>query len=140
MGWNERRRALARRYSESLIETPLIVPNLSDKSRVSAFHLYVVQCRDWEERDQLAAELKTGGIETGMHYPIPLHLQPGLSFLGYTKGRFPIAEKAAETMLSLPLFPEMTDLEQDRVLERILAFFNAPFQTGAARTAAAQIN
>jgi dTDP-4-amino-4,6-dideoxygalactose transaminase len=131
MGWNERRRALARRYSESLIETPLVVPNLSDESRVPAFHLYVVRCRDLEERDQLAADLKAGGIETGMHYPTPLHLQPGLSFLGYTRGRFPVAEMAAETMLSLPLFPEMTEDEQDRVLERILAFFGTPFEKGA---------
>jgi dTDP-4-amino-4,6-dideoxygalactose transaminase len=73
-----------------------------------------------------------------MHYPTPLHLQPGLSFLGYTKGSFPVAEMAAETMLSLPLFPEMTDREQDRVLERILAFFNAPTEKEAPRAAMVQ--
>jgi dTDP-4-amino-4,6-dideoxygalactose transaminase len=138
MGWNERRRALAERYSEWLAETPLIVPSQRDDGRVPAFHLYVVRCRDRTERDQLAADLKAAGIETGMHYPTPLHLQPGLSFLGYTKGSFPVAETAAETMLSLPLFPEMTDREQDRVLERILAFFGAPTEKEAPRAEMAQ--
>lgn len=137
-GWNERRRALAQRYSESLADVPLIVPRQRDDGRVPAFHLYVVRCRDRAERDQLAADLKTGGIETGMHYPTPLHLQPGLSFLDYTKGSFPVAEMAAETMLSLPLFPEMTDREQDRVLERILAFFSAPSEKEAPRAEMAQ--
>jgi dTDP-4-amino-4,6-dideoxygalactose transaminase len=137
-GWNERRRALAQRYSETLVETPLLVPSQADESRVPAFHLYVVRCRDRAERDQLAMDLKIGGIETGMHYPTPLHLQPGLSFLDYTRGSFPVAELAAETMLSLPLFPEMTDQEQDRVLERILAFFDAPAKKEARRAQVAQ--
>ncbi len=126
MDWNERRRALARRYSEYLSETPLKVPNLNDEHRVSAFHLYVVKCRDRAERDQLAANLRTGGIETGMHYPTPLHLQAGLSSLGYTKGCFPVAEQAAETMLSLPLFPEMRDDELDYVVDQILSFYRDP--------------
>ncbi|HVT29587.1 MAG TPA: DegT/DnrJ/EryC1/StrS family aminotransferase [Lacipirellulaceae bacterium] len=126
MEWNERRRALARRYSEHLIETPLKVPNLSDERRVSSFHLYVVRCRDRAERDELAADLRGMGIETGMHYPTPLHLQPGLSHLGCTKGSFPVAEQAAETMLSLPLFPEMREDEQDCVVEGILKYFDVP--------------
>jgi dTDP-4-amino-4,6-dideoxygalactose transaminase len=77
----------------------------------------------------LAAELRSGGIETGMHYPTPLHLQPALSFLGYSKGRFPISEHAADTMLSLPMFPEMFEDEQDRVVESILAFFETRSET-----------
>jgi dTDP-4-amino-4,6-dideoxygalactose transaminase len=138
LGWNDRRRALARRYSDSLIETPLILPALSDDSRVSAFHLYVIRCRDRAERDQLAADLKAYGIETGMHYPIPLHLQPGLSFLGYAKGHFPVAETAADMILSLPLFPEMTETEQDRVVERILEFYRAPIAKDIDQSAVAQ--
>ena len=138
MRWNERRRTLARRYSEYLAATPLLVPTLSDESRVPAFHLYVVRCRDRAERDRLAAHLRSRGIETGMHYPTPLHLQPGLSHLGYTEGTFPIAEEAAHTMLSLPLFPEMNDDEQDQVLDRILEFFAAVPVNGAARSAVTQ--
>lgn len=120
--WNEQRRALAHRYSEFLRSTHLNVPKASDHDRLSSYHLYVVRCSDRLERDRLAAELRECKIETGVHYPTPLHLQLAFAFLGHSKGQFPVAEKAADTMLSLPLFPGMTEEEQDRVVEAVLRF------------------
>ncbi|HEX5472121.1 MAG TPA: DegT/DnrJ/EryC1/StrS family aminotransferase [Lacipirellulaceae bacterium] len=137
LGWNERRRSLARRYREFLIETPLIVPDC-DGERLSAFHLYVVRCCDRAERDGLAAYLRAGSVETGMHYPTPLHLQPGLSQLGYTKGCFPVAEHAAETMLSLPMFPEMRDDELDHVVDQIFSYYRGAAGTSTLHRASAK--
>jgi dTDP-4-amino-4,6-dideoxygalactose transaminase len=121
--WNDQRRALAERYSDLLSSTPLTIPKAAEEDRVSSFHLYVVRCRDRAERDRLAAELRTNKIETGIHYPTPLHLQLAFAFLGHAKGQFPVAEQAAETMLSLPIFPGMYQEEQDRVVDAILRFF-----------------
>jgi dTDP-4-amino-4,6-dideoxygalactose transaminase len=122
--WNEQRRQLAERYTDYLKATTLIVPRAKDPTRLPSFHLYVVRCEDLDERDRLAAHLKSSEIECGMHYPTPLHLQPALAFLGHQQGSFPVAELAAETMLSLPLFPGMREDEQDCVIETVLSFFN----------------
>jgi dTDP-4-amino-4,6-dideoxygalactose transaminase len=67
-------------------------------------------------RDEIVTALRSQGIEAGVHYPLPLHLQPAYQFLGYQRGRFPVAEAAAEQVLSLPLFPEMSEEQQDRVV------------------------
>jgi dTDP-4-amino-4,6-dideoxygalactose transaminase len=73
------------------------------------WHLYVVQSRD---RDGLRGALAAQGVATGMHYPVPVHLQPAVRGLGYARGAFPVAESLADGLLSLPMFPE---LERDEI-------------------------
>jgi dTDP-4-amino-4,6-dideoxygalactose transaminase len=110
--WNERRAAHAERYSRLLdgaVQTPPVAVDV-----VPSWHLYVVRVANRDEvRDVLAAE----GISSGIHYPIPLHLQPALSSLGYGKGSFPVTEEWARTQLSLPMFPELAESEIERVAE-----------------------
>jgi dTDP-4-amino-4,6-dideoxygalactose transaminase len=105
--WTERRRAHAARYGELLADAGLVLPVERSGDR-HVYHLYTVRSR---ERDALGAALAADGIETGLHYPIPVHLQPAYTSLGYARGAFPIAEQAAAEVLSLPLFPEMTDTQ-----------------------------
>lgn len=112
---NQARRRLARRYDELLADTDLVLP-VEAPGAHSVYHLYVVRT---PRRDELVAALHDEGIEAGVHYPLPLHLQPAYQFLGYTRGTFPVAEAAAEQVLSLPLFPEMTAEQQDRVVQGI---------------------
>lgn len=116
-GWNERRRRHAGRYRQMLAGLPLMLQaDVQDTSPV--YHLFVVRT---ESRDELQARLKAEGIETGIHYPIPLPLQQVYRHLGYKAGDFPRTEQAAREILSLPLFPEMTDPEMDRIVEAIKA-------------------
>lgn len=96
---NERRRAAAQRYDQQLvIPRPRIAPG-------DVHHLYVIQVA---RRDELAKQLKEHGIESGIHYPVPLHQQPCFADLGYATGQFPVAEKLAQQILSLPMFPQIT--------------------------------
>jgi UDP-2-acetamido-2-deoxy-ribo-hexuluronate aminotransferase len=76
-----------------------------------------------ERRDQLAAHLRERGIETAVHYPLPLHLQPALASLGYGAGDFPHAERASRESLALPMFPELSDAQLSRVAEAVTDFF-----------------
>ena len=81
------------------------------------YHVYTVRTDD---RDALQAALKAEGIQTGIHYPLPVHLQPAYADLGYLRGAFPQSEKAAAEVLSLPLFPEMTDEQIQWVSQALL--------------------
>ncbi len=81
------------------------------------WHLYVVRTA---RRDEVLAGLKAQGIEAGIHYPLPLHLQPAYRSLGLGSGAFPVAEAASQQVLSLPLFPEMTDAQQERVVAALV--------------------
>ena len=113
--WNERRRAHANRYRELLSELALSLPN--ERSNTSAvYHLFVVRT---ERRDEIQRHLKARGIETGIHYPIPLHMQPAYSYLGYRQGDFPRTEQAAREILSLPMYPELSDQQISQVVEAI---------------------
>jgi dTDP-4-amino-4,6-dideoxygalactose transaminase len=113
--WNELRRAHAARYDELLAQTPLIRPREMEYAR-HVYHLYVVQT---EEREALQQSLSDAGIQTGIHYPIPLHLQPAYASLGYKAGDFPEAERQARRVLSLPIYPELSHEQQARVAEAI---------------------
>ena len=104
---NERRRTLARTYLDGLDGTGLGLPVEQPYAR-SAHHLFVVR---HPKRDALMAALKQKGIGTLIHYPIPLHLQPAFAPLGGRRGDFPVAEKAAAEILSLPLYPELEDAQ-----------------------------
>lgn len=111
--WNESRRAAAAKYERLLSGTPLITPKTAAYAK-HVFHLYVVRARD---RAKLQSALESAGVSTGIHYPTPVHLQKAFADLGRTKGSYPIAEKVTPEILSLPIFPEITDEQLHRVAE-----------------------
>jgi dTDP-4-amino-4,6-dideoxygalactose transaminase len=119
--WNERRRAIARRYSEKLKDLPeVILPSLGTKEAVPVFHLYVIQADD---RDDLARYLGTKGVDTAVHYPVPIHLQPVYKdAFGFGPGSYPESETLASRVLSLPMFPSLKDEEVDYICEQIHAY------------------
>jgi dTDP-4-amino-4,6-dideoxygalactose transaminase len=118
--WNERRRHWAAYYDEALANLPeLKLPSVRTGCE-HVYHLYVVR---HPRRDMLMEHLKNAGIQTGVHYPIPLHLQPAFKNMGLKRGDFPVTEALADSVLSLPIFPEMTEAEASRVSEAIHQFF-----------------
>ncbi|MBZ0272889.1 DegT/DnrJ/EryC1/StrS family aminotransferase [bacterium] len=117
--WNAKRREIAARYDAAFAELPLRRPADPDGA-TSVYHLYVVAT---PERDRLAEHLRTHAIGTQVHYPIPIHRQPAFAELGYRYGAFPVAERLSREILSLPLFPEMTDGEIERVIAGVRSFF-----------------
>ena len=119
--WTERRRALAVRYTALLdsevggeIVTPAVHPAANP-----VWHLYVIRTA---RRDALLEHLKRNGVEAGIHYPLPLHLQPAYAGLGYREGDLPVTEAVAATCLSLPLYPELSERDQDRVVALVRSF------------------
>ena len=117
--WNARRRALAAIYRERLGKVPgLEVPVAPAEPESHVYHLFVIRV---VERDRLRAALSAHAIDTGLHYPVPIHLQPGWRHLGYGPGDFPVAEAAARTVLSLPIYPHMSDDAVHRVCDTIEA-------------------
>lgn len=112
--WNAARRAAAARYDALLAGVPGVAPTATLPGNEHVFHLYVVRV---PERDRVLKELNAAGIGAGIHYPVPVHLQGAFSSLGHRRGDFPVAEKAADEILSLPLFPEITPEQQERVVE-----------------------
>jgi dTDP-4-amino-4,6-dideoxygalactose transaminase len=117
--WTARRRAIAKIYDDLLSDTPLQLPR-EGKGCESVWHLYVVR---HERRDDLKKHLEANNVGCALHYPLPLHLQKCYANLGYKPGDFPIAEKAARECLSLPIFPEMTDKQVQRVTDVVKEFF-----------------
>ena len=115
--WTERRRAIAGRYLERLSGLPALTLPLTQSYAAPAHHLFVVR---HARRDAVAAALLARGVGTLIHYPIPLHLQPAFQGMGRA-GEFPVAEKAAGEILSLPLYPEMSDAQADAVIEAVRA-------------------
>jgi len=109
--WNNLRRERADRYSELLGATGLVLPHEMDYAR-HVYHVYAVQS---ENRDQLQKRLAASGIQTGVHYPIPIHLQSAYASLGYKAGDLPVTESLSERVLSLPMFAELTDAQQRAV-------------------------
>ena len=115
-GWIDRRRAHATAYDEAFrpagIATPFESPDVTH-----VYHQYVIEV---DERDRVREELAERGIETGVHYPIPCHLQEACRTLGYGPGDLPDTERSAERILSLPVFPELTMEQRDRVMASVL--------------------
>jgi dTDP-4-amino-4,6-dideoxygalactose transaminase len=118
--WNAKRRERAAEYNRlfAAADDAVVAPFEPTWSR-AVYHLYVVQT---EDRDGMMKHLKKAGIGSGIHYPIPLHLQKAYAGMGYRKGDFPTTEKAATEIVSLPMFPQLTFEQQARVVEEILAF------------------
>ncbi len=110
--WTQMRQKNAALYSTFLADSPITTPTVA-ADRTHAFHLYVVRLPPGTDREDVQAKLKECGIATGLHYPLPLHLQPAFRDLGYLQGNFPVTEGAAQDILSLPMYPELT-LEQIR--------------------------
>jgi dTDP-4-amino-4,6-dideoxygalactose transaminase len=116
--WNEQRRECARIYDGAFAGAGdvLTTPHVPEWSR-PVYHLYVVQVAD---RQALQESLAAAGVGTGIHYPVPLHLSPAYASLGFRRGDFPVAERAADTVLSLPMFPGLSPEQQRRVGEVVL--------------------
>ena len=121
--WNAGRRDRAARYNELLADLPVTTPwNLPNVEPV--YHCYTIRVQEGIDRDAVVQHLKENGVGVGVHYPIPLHLQPAYDFLGLPAGSFPISEKASREVLSLPLYAELTDEQQDYVVEVLTAALN----------------
>lgn len=118
--WTAARRRVARRYHELLADTPLRLPQEAAHGQ-SVWHLYVVR---HPERDALKAHLEQAGVGCALHYPRPLHLQKCFADLGYHEGDFPVAEQASRECLALPIYPELTDAQIERVAAVVTAFFH----------------
>src|SRR5271165_6965854 len=121
--WNESRRALAHRYHELFAEAKdsVVIPVEATWTK-GVYHLYVVRVQD---RETLQSHLAEAGIGTGIHYPIPLHLQKAYAHLGYKKGSFPVTERVAGEIVSLPMFPQMTHEQQDQVAQHVKELVSA---------------
>ncbi|HEX4997638.1 MAG TPA: DegT/DnrJ/EryC1/StrS family aminotransferase [Terriglobia bacterium] len=117
--WNDRRRAAAAIYSELLHGAPGIEIMPTVPWSHGNYHLYVVRS---DRRDELRRHLAEAKIGFGMHYPVPLHLQKAFQYLGYRAGAFPVAEKLAGQIISLPMFPQITPDQQRRVAETLHLF------------------
>jgi dTDP-4-amino-4,6-dideoxygalactose transaminase len=117
--WTRERQRIAKRYSELLADTPLQLPAQASFAE-SVWHLYVVR---HPRRDDLKKFLDENGVGCALHYPLPLHLQKCYASLGYKTGDFPVAEKAARECLSLPIYPELTDGQIQRVTDVVKEFF-----------------
>jgi len=126
--WTDKRRNVAKRYNELLKNVKEIkLPKEMDYAK-HVYHLYVIQVHNKNKnqkntRDKLQKFLNDNGISTGLHYPIPLHLQPCFQDLGYKKGDFLITEELSEHGLSLPMYPEITDEQIEYICEKIKSFF-----------------
>lgn len=111
--WNARRRRAAAVYDRLLKDVPGVVSPYVLPGVEPVYHLYVIQV---PERDRVQAALKVEGIETGIHYPLPLHQQPAYAALGYAPQDFPVSAALGPTILSLPMFPELTDEQIETVV------------------------
>ena len=118
--WTEARRRQATRYNELLAEAGVGLPAAASFNR-HVYHIYAIRV---PQRDAFQQALSSQGVQTGIHYPVPVHLQPAYADLGYRAGDFPVSEAAAREVLSLPIFPELTTVQQDRVIRTVTTAFN----------------
>lgn len=131
--WNSDRRSVAQQYDQQLAPLQslglLPIRNGSDDGHV--YHLYVIRVTNDcpVERSLLQAELELQGIQTGIHYPVPCHLQPAFQYLGYSLGDFPNAETLAQEILSLPMYPSLSTAQIAQVTAAITTLVDAPIQS-----------
>jgi dTDP-4-amino-4,6-dideoxygalactose transaminase len=114
--WNTARREAARRYDELLAGLPQVTRPATLPGNEHVWHLYVLRV---PRRDEVLRKLNAAGIGAGIHYPTPIHLHGAFRHLGHRPGDFPVAERAAAEVLSLPLFPEITPAQQERVADEL---------------------
>ena len=117
--WNAMRRDRASRYTEMLaglpVETPHTPPDIEP-----VYHCYTIRLDEGIDRNAVVQHLKDHNIGVGVHYPVPLHLQPAYSFLGLKSGSYPVSEKASHEVLSLPIYAELSDAQQDYVVSTLI--------------------
>lgn len=118
--WTEMRRANAKSYNKRLKDIEQVTTPVESSNERHVYHLYVIKTK---KRNELQTYLNKRGIGTGIHYPFPLHLTKAYSYLGYKEGDFPVAEKLANEILSLPMYPELTENQIDYVCDTISEFF-----------------
>ncbi len=118
--WTEARRRLAERYRERLGDLPIGLPSEAPGRR-HVWHLFVA---GHPKRDQIRQGLEARRVQTGLHYPVPVHLQKAYQHLGHRMGDFPVSERMAGECFSLPLYPEMTTAQQDRVIDALRETMN----------------
>jgi dTDP-4-amino-4,6-dideoxygalactose transaminase len=116
--WNNRRRDIAHKYQDALKD--LVIVPTDDEDYHSVYHTFIIQT---DRRDELQNYLEENSIGVKVHYPIPIHLQEAADYLGNKKGDFPITEKQSEEILSLPIFPELTNEQVDYVIQKVIEFF-----------------
>lgn len=115
--WTQARQRIASLYDELLADAPVVLPARDPKGE-HVFHLYVIQV---DNRDEVLAQLQSRGIGAGIHYPIPIHLQEAYRDRGFGPGSFPVTERVAPRLLSLPIYPEMTDEQVHTVADAVVA-------------------
>jgi dTDP-4-amino-4,6-dideoxygalactose transaminase len=114
--WSQARRAHAAAYTAAFADVDGLTPPATDPANEHTFHQYTVRCG---RRDELVAALKAAGIGCAVYYPRPLHLQPCFAGLGYREGQFPEAERATREVVSLPVYPELTQAQRDEVIDAV---------------------
>jgi dTDP-4-amino-4,6-dideoxygalactose transaminase len=114
--WNAQRRERAAEYNRLLANNAAIICPYEPSWSRAVYHLYVIRS---EDRDGLTKHLKAAGIGTGIHYPIPLHMQTAYTWLHYSPADFPISRRVAANVVSLPMFPQLTAQQQERVVAEI---------------------
>ena len=119
--WTEARRAHAKTYSAALRDVPGIILPAEQADARHVYHVYCIRLAEGgaARRDAVRAALNAQGIGAGIHYPIPLHLQPALAGLGHSRGSYPQAEAAADSILSLPIYPELTGSQIEQVVDAL---------------------
>ncbi len=120
--WNDERRRIAQRYNELLASVDNVVLPYEPEWSRAVYHLYVIRA---QKRDALQSFLSQRNISTGLHYPIPLHKQKAYAATKTSNGSLPVSERTAQEILSLPIFPGLTDDQQKQVVERIREFVNS---------------
>jgi dTDP-4-amino-4,6-dideoxygalactose transaminase len=118
--WNEARQRNAARYTAAFTGHPAICPPRVDPANDHIFHQYTIQV---PQRDELQAHLKGKGIGHAVYYPLALHLQPCFAHLAYRRGSLPVTEAAMDSVLSLPIYPELTPNQQDAVIDAVKSFY-----------------
>lgn len=118
--WNDARKRNAARYTSAFIGHPAICPPSSDPANDHIYHQYTIRV---PQRNELQAHLKAKGIGHSIYYPLALHLQPCFAHLGYRRGSLPVTEAAMDSVISLPVYPEMTLAQQDAVIEAVQSFY-----------------
>jgi dTDP-4-amino-4,6-dideoxygalactose transaminase len=119
-GWSAGRRKNAAYYDKAFADLADVTTPYIDRSNESIFNQYTIRV---ERRDDLQSFLKERGIGTSIYYPLPLHLQPCFEYLGYKRGQLPESERAANEVLSLPIYPELTESQLDEVVSGVRAFY-----------------
>jgi dTDP-4-amino-4,6-dideoxygalactose transaminase len=118
--FTDQRRAIAKRYDRELANIANLILPVENQGARHVYHIYLVRTKN---RVGLMKHLVDNGVSPFIHYPLPPHLQEAYNELGYAKGDFPLAEEIAETCLSLPLYPGLTDEQIDHIIYSVKSFF-----------------